>query len=282
MTTLVTLGEMSLTGVDAFGCDWRTVSPIDGWDGSPSTTFALTQKPRQPGGWLGPRPQLTPRSIVLQGLVQAPDADALEAALDRLNEAAVMTAPGAVLSIQRGSVARTSTVYRDGDVEPVEVTGTLYQWTVNLTAPDPRKYGPTLTASTGLPHSSGGLTWPVTWPIEWSGVSDSGTLSIDNPGNADAPLVLRIDGPVTAPKIRHVASGAELVLASNYALPAGSFLTVDMEARTVLEGGTASRNGWITSRGWFQLDKGANDLIFSADTYNATARLTATFAPAYL
>lgn len=281
MRTLVTLGDLALTGTDGDGCEWRTLAPIQGWDGSPDTTFALTQKPRQPGGWLGPRPQLVPRHVTLTGLVRAPSADALEGAIDRLNAAASIDTP-TTLTVQRGSSPRTAGVYRDGAVVPVELTDTIAQWTVDLTAPDPRKYGATVSTSTGLPSSSGGLTWPVTWPVKWTGIAASGVLSINNPGNVPAPLLLRIDGPVTAPTILHVASGTALTLASSYTVPAGSFLLIDTEARTVLEGGTASRNGWITSRGWFQLDPGPNDLIFSAATYNATAQLTATYAPAYL
>lgn len=280
MTTTVELGGLNLTGVDAAGCSWRTLAPIEGWDGSPSSSFMLTKKPRQPGGFLGPTPQLAARHVTLTGLVQAPTASALEDALDRLNAAASVKTPS-LLSITRGTSPRTARVFRDGDVVPEEVTDTLASWTVELMAPDPRKYGPTQTATTGLPSSSGGLSWPLSWPVSWTGISTSGTLSIFNPGNIEAPLYLRIDGPVTGPKIRHVSSGVELVLASSYTVAAGSYLLVDMENRTVLEGGTASRNGWITNRGWFELDKGANDLIFSADTYNGDALLTATYAPAY-
>jgi hypothetical protein len=55
-----------------------------------------------------------------------------------------------------------------------------------------------------------------------------------------------------------------------------------MEARSVLEQGTASRNQWITSRGWFSLDPGVNDIIFSASSYDPSARMTVTAAPTYL
>jgi hypothetical protein len=161
------------------------------------------------------------------------------------------------------------------------VTDVVASWQLAVTAPDPLRYGPTQVVSTGLPHQSGGLTWPVTWPIEWDGVNDSGVITIDNPGDVAAPLMLRVDGPCTGPTIRHSASGVELTLATDYTLAAGAFLVIDMANRTVLEGGTASRNGFITQRGWFELDKGANDLIFSAQTYNDTAKLTATYAPAY-
>src|SRR5690242_12816394 len=115
MSTTVKLGDLALTGVDEYGCRWRTVSPIEGWDGSPSSTLVLTQKPRQPGAWRGPKPVLTPRVVTLHGIVKAPNATQLEAALDRLNEAASIDSL-TPLAITRGAGARTCQVYRDGEV----------------------------------------------------------------------------------------------------------------------------------------------------------------------
>lgn len=280
MTTTVQLGELILSAKDTQGADWRTVAPIDGWDSSPGSTITTTQKPRQPGAWAtGPR-ELTQRLVTLSGLVSAASEDDVEQALDRLRSAASLA--GTTLSVTRGTNPRTATVYRQGELTVTEVTGTLYQWQIALVAPDPRKYGATITATTGLPSKSGGMTWPVKWPLTWTGVYTSGIVSVDNPGNIQSPLTLRIDGPVTGPIIRHVSKGVELSLSSNYTVPAGSYLLIDTEARTILEGGTASRNGSLISRGWFNLDPGANDLIFDAAVRNTQAKLTVTAKPAYL
>lgn len=276
--TLATLGDQVLTGTDDFGCRW-TLTSLTGWHGSPASTLAPVQKTRAPGAWLSPR-QLTPRSLAPSGLVLAPTAEALRDALDRLNAAASLD--GSLLAVTEGSLTRHATVYRQDDTLHTPETDLLASWSLGLVAVDPRKYGDQVVVSTGLPSSSGGLTWPVTWPILWSGAVASGVVSIDNPGNTTAPIVIRIDGPCDSPRIIHDGTGAELVFASSYSLGAGSFLLIDMEKRTVLEGGTASRNQWVTSRGWFGLEPGANDIIFSAADYNSSALMTVTTAPAYL
>jgi hypothetical protein len=276
-TTLKIDGQL-VAGVDEFGVDWR-LTTFKGWSGSPASTLAPVQKSRAPGAWGGPR-QLTPRVLDLGGLVEGATTDDTLAALDRLNAAVGLE--DVLLEVTEGSLTRYLTACRSDVLDPIWETDTLADWLAVMIALDPRKYGDQIVASTGLPSSSGGLTWPVTWPVKWTGVAASGVISINNPGNAQAPVTVRIDGPCTAPKIRHDTSNSELIFASDYNLGAGSFLLIDMENRTVLEGGTASRNQWITTRGWFGLDPGRNDFIFSAATYNSTAQMTITTSPAYL
>lgn len=271
------LVDQILSGTDDFGCEW-TLTDLTGW-GSPASTLAPVQKSRAPGAWLSPR-QLTPRIVGPAGMIQAPDKASARAALDRLNAAVSLDAT--TLAVTEDDLTRTITVYRQDEVLHTWLTDRLVQWSAQVVAPDPRKYGDPIVVSTGLPSSSGGRTWPATWPITWTGQVTSGVISINNPGNTDAPISMRIDGPCLAPAIRHDTTGNEIVFASSYNLASGSFLDIDCERRTVLEGGTASRNGWITQRGWFSLAPGDNDFIFEASAYNATALLTITTAPAYL
>lgn len=275
---LVTLGGMSLTGVDAFGVEWATTD-LAGWSGSPASTLSPVQKLRAPGAWLSPR-QLTARQLAPAGIIRATSRDALRDAADRLNAAAALD--GATLEVTEGDTTRSVTVYRTDAPIVTPTTDQLAAWSLSLVATDPRKYGDPITGSTNLPQSSGGLTWPVTWPMTWTGVTTPGTIHVDNPGNIESGLVFRIDGPCTGPRIYHDVSGGELVFASSYNIPAGSFLLIDMERKTVLEAGVASRNAFITSREWFSLAPGPNDFRFSADVINTTALLTLTTAPAYL
>lgn len=279
---LVTLDGLLLTGVDEFGVEWITTG-LDGWGGSPASTLQPVQKLRAPGAWLSPR-QLAPRQLAPTGLCRAPSRSALRDASDRLNAAAAID--GATLAVTEGDLTRTATVYRQDAPLFTPQTDTLAVWSLALVAADPRKYGPQFGGasgvSTGLPTSSGGLTWPVTWPMTWTGVTNAGVIHIDNPGNIESGLVFRIDGPCTGPRITHDVSGGALVFASSYDLAAGSFLVIDMERKTVLEGGQASRNAFITSREWFSLAPGPNDFEFAANVTNTQARLTLTAAPAYL
>jgi phage-related protein len=149
-----------------------------------------------------------------------------------------------------------------------------------MVALDPRKVSTALTGSTGLPVATGG--WSIPWTIPWSIPSTvvAGHVSLTNVGNIAGRMLLRIDGPVVAPVVTHVSSGATLTFASSMTLAEGEWVDVDMEAKTVLANGTASRNGWVTSRGWFNFDPGVNLIAFSAATAT-DALLTVTAYPSY-
>lgn len=267
----VSLNGMVLNAVDEFGVEWWC-GQIDGWDGSPASSLQVTQKSRGAGGWTGPR-NLTPRSLGPMGTFIAPDIDTAEDAKDRLNAACNLN--GVTLSVQRGTRVQTCTVYRQGEVQVTEGRGSLqYTWVLNLIAPDPRKFGDTLTAATGLPSTTGGFTFPHTFPMTIASTIASGRCVLNNPGTATGPVVLRIDGPVVGPQIVHVGSGLTLTFASSLSIPTGQFLEVDMEAQTALANGQpeASRNNSIVARGWSGFSPGANEWDFSA--VSGTGQLT--------
>jgi hypothetical protein len=154
--------------------------------------------------------------------------------------------------------------------------------TIEVTCPDPRKFGTDVAMSTGLPMVSGGLTFPMTFPIAWSGTQASGAVTLNNPGDTNGPMKLRINGPCTAPSVTHTELGTSLTLAANLTVNAGDWLDIDCEARTVLYNGQASRNGYLTSRGWFSFEPGPNTIGFNASDYNTTAQLQVTATPAWI
>jgi len=118
-------------------------------------------------------------------------------------------------------------------------------------------------------------------PFTIDAVTVTGQVSLENPGNEPGPVRLRIDGPCAGPVITHVSTGAQLVFSSALVLNEGEWLDIDMEARTVLANGQASRSGWITSRGWSQFDPGLNTWSFTAASFNPASRLTVTATPSW-
>jgi hypothetical protein len=95
-----------------------------------------------------------------------------------------------------------------------------------VVADDPRKYGDTVTMSTALPSSSGGMTFPVTFRRSCSaGHVVSGLVRIDNPGNIAAPLMVRFDGDVTGPRVYHQQTG-KLWAMAGFNIPAGQWVVV--------------------------------------------------------
>jgi hypothetical protein len=265
------LGSLDFGVVEAAGVAW-VLEDVQGW-GSPASTIQVVQKPRSFGGWAGPA-YLPARSVTLAGSVDAPTTAALSDAIDRLITAASLSATQ--LTVIEGGRVRSAMVRRQGEVQITWTSDLAATWTVQLVATDPRKYGPPVTATCGLPSSSGGLTWPVTFPATWTGVTNSGTVSIANQGTTSAPVFLTITGPVVGPIVTHLGSGTQLVFSSALTLGTGEFLTVDMDKRETLGNGQASRNGYVLSRGWFSADPGANQYAFQAQTYNSSAQLSVT------
>lgn len=277
---LISLGDLVLGAVDAFGVEW-TIAKFDGWTGSPSPTLKLTQRARGHGATAS-ESFLTQRVMTIEGLVKAPSLTALDDAFDRLN-AAVTLGQTQMLVAESGRV-RNALVQRQGDVMPEYLTDVIGKYSALIVAKDPLKYGDLITLSTPLPFTDeGSTTYPITYPVTYTGSSGTGVVRINNPGNTQAPVWLRVDGPIAAGgwTVTHVGKQKSLTFATALALEAGEFVTVDMEKREVLAQGQAARAGYVTSRGWFSLDPGDNDIAFSAQNYSSTALLTVTTKPAW-
>lgn len=275
----VELGDLVLTATDEFDVYWLA-DTLTGWYGSPSSTVQLTQKPRAPGAWVSTSRQLTPRVITLAGAVAAPTPEALTDALNRLNAAASLDAT--TLTVTENGVALLAIVYRQDVVLTTRVSDYAATFSIQLVAPDPRKFLTPLTATTRLPATSGGLVIPFAIPFALSATSTSGSCSLVNPGNVTGPVKLRIDGPTTGPVVTHLGTGAALVFAASLALGAGDWIDVDMEAQTVLiNGQNVSRNAYVTQRGWSGFEPGLNMWDVAAVVYNAATLFTVTAAPAY-
>jgi len=276
----VALNESFILGqTDQFGVRW-SLTTFDGWDGSPSPTLSLTQKARGHGATES-ESFLTARVLTMGGLIHGQDTAAIEAAFDRLN-AAVSLEPFEILVLESGRI-RNATVRRQGEVIPTWHSDKLAGYSILVTAKDPRKFGDLITASTRLPFSEGGLAFPVTFPIMFTDVSGTGVVTINNPGNTQAPVWLRIDGPIPAGgwTITHIGKRQAVSFATALELGAGEFVTVDMDRREVLAQGQSARSGYVTSRGWFSLDPGDNDISFSAQNYSSTASLSVTTKPSW-
>jgi hypothetical protein len=274
---VATAPTLALSGLafntrEASGVEWMA-ERLDGF-GSPRGTLQVVQRPRQHGGWSGDS-FLVARTQVIAGWCSAPDIVSLLDARDRLTAACTLAAT--TLDIETpGAGTRTLTVRRDGDVIWQPQGPRHASWSVQLVADDPRMVGAALQSSTGLPSSTGGLEYPITYPITYTGVTTSGVISINNPGNVAAPVRLRIDGSVVGPIVTHTGSSGYQVFSfvNDFEVALGDWLDIDMELRRVLANGQSSRNGYISSRGWFALDPGANDITFQAASYSASAQLT--------
>lgn len=280
-TSMVALGDLLLNNVEDDGTAWA-VGEFEGWEGSPASTLQLTGRARGHGSTES-EAFLSHRTMTINGTVKTSPGN-LSYMEDRLN-AACSLQPFTLAVVESGRV-RHSVARRQDQVMFKSRPGskTTADFSIQFVAKDPLKYGDLVSLTTALPSESGGLVYPVTYPVTYTGVSVTGVVTVNNPGNAQAPVWLRVDGPIPAGgwTVTHVGKRQSLTFASSLALEAGEFVTVDMEKREVLAQGQAARAGYVTSRGWFSLDPGDNDIAFSAQNYSSTALLTVTTKPAWV
>jgi len=275
---LVAIGDLLLNTVDANGVFW-ILENFSGW-GSPGSTAELTQRARGHGA-TSSEGFLKARIMTLEGTIDAPTAEALSQAVDDLSAAVSLNE--FTLMVSEAGRIRHCDAKRQDEVIVTWLDAVTAKFSIQITAKDPRKFGDLITASTRLPFSEGGLAFPVTFPITFTDVSGTGVVTINNPGNTQAPVWLRIDGPIPAGgwTITHIGKRQAVSFATALELGAGEFVTVDMDRREVLAQGQSARSGYVTSRGWFSLDPGDNDISFSAQNYSSTATLTVTTKPAW-
>lgn len=272
-----TLGTFELSATHAGGVD-VILESLENW-GAPASTVSVKQRPRGHGGWSSEGFHVS-RRPVLAGTISAPTADLANAAFDDLVAAASLE--DTTLTVVERSLTRSLTVKRSGDVtHRVSGDGRNIEWSMILLAADPRKVSTDLTGSTGLPTTSGGMTFPFEFPFTFDESVTSGRVELTNPGNAPGRVTLRIlagTGGLTGPAVTHIASGETLQFATSLTIPEGNWIDVDMDAQTVLENGQAgaTRNGWVTGRGWSSFEPGANEWAFTAESGDGTLTVTAT------
>jgi len=142
--------------------------------------------------------------------------------------------------------------------------------TLEMVATDPRLYA---VAEGGqsilLPSASGGMTFNETPNITFGTVGVGGEQSLTNAGTFSTSPVFKINGPVDDPRLINVSTDETWHWEGN--VPSGSYLTVDMENRTVMLNGTASRYSGLTSSSTFWvLAPGVTSVQYRAAAYTAS------------
>jgi len=274
----IAIGDLLLNAIDDNGTRW-VVQKFEGW-GSPASSAQFTQRARGHGSTASEAFYLD-RVMVIEGLILTEAPELLSAAIDLLN--ASVTLEQFTMIVSETGYVRHTLAQRQGEVLITRFNNRQARFSIQVVATDPRKFGELISKSTPLPSSSGGATYPLTYPKTYTGVSETGVIQLTNTGNTQAPVWLRVDGPVPAGgwTVTHVGKKQSLTFATSLALTSGEFITVDMDRREVLAQGQAARAGYVTSRGWFSLDPGVNDIAFSAANYSAAAQLTVTTKPAW-
>lgn len=284
----LTLNGFPLYGVDSYGCEWHTTfQDVAGlFDGVASTL--RTESKAMTDGWYGNLPRLQGRTITVEGHIIG---RCTESCINAWNAfKSVLDTGGMLLTARLGDIGRQARVWQSSSAPLVKWDGVnILRFSFGLTSLSPYLYGlDSVSDSTGLPSSSGGMTFPyhfeeagVSLPSwMWSENVVSGHVALTNVGTAPSPVMIRVDGPVVNPQVVHVGSGH--VIAFDRSLGSGHYVTMNGVTHEILVDGTDPARGCVTRREWSQAEPGMNIWGFNAREYSPTARITVSFYPAYL
>ena len=152
-------------------------------------------------------------------------------------------------------------------------------WQLQLLATDFRIYAETENTSTITLPISGGLTLPATLPATF-GASSGGSATITNSGTVATPPVVRFYGPMINPSLTNATTGQTMGV--SLTLVTGDVITIDMAARTIIQGTNTNRmSAKTTSSKFWSLAPGENLMSLTATSFDS-GYATITWRSAYI
>lgn len=230
---------LSSAGGSPFG-----VRSVRGWDELPGARFEWARRPVSHGAFDGPV-LADERIVTVTGQIVSQDRDALLAQLSSV----MVYGDEADLTITRAGRTLQARAHLTAFTTPTDL-----DWSVGVVpfgiewrAPDPLRYGPLVSVSTGFPELVGGLAYPLYtdgagttlgW-LDYGPPSTSGTAALSNPGTADAHPQFEVTGPAPGFEVVQVGTGHRLVF--DESIPAGSRLVIDTASGVAVMDGVSDR-----------------------------------------
>jgi hypothetical protein len=246
-----TIGGITINGsTDSTGCDWVLTSET-GWFASPAIKTARVDKPAARGTFRGNEFRGA-RVIVLQCTVSAPTVAALRAAEYR----ALGICPNPHLQYPLTVVDETglslyANVVLDGEILITPISWSSATVSIQLVAPDPRKFSsnPTVVSVLLASAGTGGIAYPVAYPVSYGTPGLPGAVVLTNTGSADSDPTVTLTGPLTNPSLIRADTGDTVTYLGT--LLATDTLVIDFGAGSAMLNGINRRS--LLSAGWFTI-----------------------------
>lgn len=272
----------------------RIVTNLVGWYDTPKLRTAYPPLPFAAGSLYTPA-YTDHRVITLDGVLTTIDRAVLIRA--RRSLGGLCNDPNQLYTLQVDDEVGSlfTLVQRSTEILSKSPDGMIANFSVSLTAPDPRLLDVNLQSATTqmAQPGNGGVPWngPAgTTGTQWNGPTGTtgiaygqpgptGIVPVDNTaGTAPADVLLTIQGPATNPSLITTAG----VIRYGGVLSASDVLVINTGTGSVLLNG-ANRRNLLTRAGFFQIPAGqALGVSFSADLQNSSASLTAQWRNSYL
>lgn len=279
-TTYATVGGLVFGATDVNGTN-LTIEQEDGWLGSVGARNERQSRPARAGAYTAPA-YLEARAFTVAGKGFGRTEAGMLATIRAFS---ALLADGSSSLFQWADVTGgyAALVQRDGPPRVRIITPTAFEWSASFYAPDPRRYGSSLTQQAGLRTPGGGLAYPLAYPLAYGTTGTGGRVTFTNSGTASTEPVITVTGPFQSGfQITHAETGRRL----RYEATVGSDLVIDCGAGTVTTQGQ-ERAMYLTVREWFSVPAGATATLALATLGGETAAsaptagMTVTAAPAY-
>jgi hypothetical protein len=269
------------TGGDAGG-GWH-LARLTGWYDAAPSRVELRDRPQADGSFGVSRYFRGSRVVSVEGSYSGSSIEDAYAARDQLSALQASGVPSLfVVEDPLGSRTAEAVLAKaptadDGLFSP------FFQFAFDVVAMNPKRYGPAVVTTTGLPSSLDGIDYPIGYVIDYGVPGDSGRLTVSNPGRADTEPMLEVTGGLGGGfELTDVFTGR--VLRYVEAVPLGS--TVYLNPRTgivYIDAPTNDKSRALVRREWFALPAGeTHEIQFNAiGSVSGTPTLTARTSPAY-
>lgn len=227
---------------------------LTGWWGLPDVRGSSDPIPGGHGSFKRSRLYRSSRAITLTGHILCKTNRELMETRARLENA---------LAVGSGSMQVFTNTYgtweRGVEIDTLTIEpdhGKEYtKFTVDMVAPDPRRYGPELRLGpVDVPTSIGGVNLPQAMPWNFGSVSDGGRLQLHNSGLIPVAPTLIVSGGFQSVTVYNVTTGRAQTL--EWPVQQGEMIRFDSNIRRVTSGETELTR-WLTRREWFEVPPGA-------------------------
>jgi len=220
------------------------------------------------------------RLVSIEGFAWDSTRAGAAALTDELSATLADGTPGLLTVIDPDLGTRTAVCVLTGTPD-VQWDGNLdLTFGIDIECPDPRKYGATVAASTGVATAGGALEYPLDDPLDYGAGGNPGTLTLANVGTADTSVKHTLTG--VAPSgftITHRQSGSRLIYSAP--LIAGQSLVLDSDDGAVMLDGYANRSTSLTRREWVRLNGGESGTWLLESVGSTGLQLTTEVRPAW-
>jgi len=271
------VGGITINGsTDAAGCDW-ILTKETGWFGSPAIKTARVDKPAARGIFRG-NEYRGGRVMTVEGTLSAPSVNALRAAQRTL--AGILPDPHAqypLTVIEESGYSSYANVALDGELLMTPISALSVSFTIQLVAPDPRKFSSTPTTISTLLASggSGGVLYPVLYPVNYGAPGVPGAVTLTNNGTAEADPLCVLTGPLTSPYLVRADTGDTVTY--NGTLAASDSVVIDFGTGNVTLNGV-NRRPLVTALNWFSIPaRSSISMLFRSANPADTGSLAVTF-----